>query len=168
ISPVVPLTLSAWGEINSADIYTSIGTGHEIELSDSMTVSLGVSAGYGVYEGLQGWQDVTTSVGLSVGGFSVGLNAAYRPNLAIHEKFLGNTVADKNQPLWLNGGSTVFDGMVADPAQTTGLANDLIINAINANTSLAALAPGGYTYTPRKKLPRVVYWLNLGYTLELL
>ena len=167
-TPVVPLTLSAYGELTSADMYFSAGTEHEIELSDSMAISLGVSTGYGVYAGLQGWQDITGSVGLSVGGFSVGFNAAYRPNLAIHEKVLGNTPGDKNIPLWLNGGSTVFDGMVADPGQTTGLANDLIVQAINANNALKGHSYGNYSYTPRKKLPRVVYWLNIGYTLEIL
>ncbi|MCB1168646.1 MAG: hypothetical protein KDK33_20995, partial [Leptospiraceae bacterium] len=64
----------------------------------------------------------------------------------------------------LTGASTQFDGLVEDPSKNNGMVNSYI------NSQVAAvLDPAGtiqYTYTPRQKLPRVIYYVSLGYSVS--
>lgn len=154
------LGITYYAEVNGdggeGTTYTYIDYGYDIELGGDMSLGLGVGAGYQVQNQLQGWRNVDAGVSLGMGGFSVGVTAVYRPNLA----FFDTDSAGKNVPAWLANGSTKFDGQVADPSKTTGLANSYINSLISTSID----PTGGFTYTPRQKLPTVVYYVSLGYS----
>ncbi len=156
------LGITYYAEVNGdgaeGTTYTYIDYGYDIDLGNDMSLGLGVGAGYQVQNQLQGWRNVDAGVSFGIGGFSVGFNAIYRPNLA----FFDSDTAGKNVPAWLANGSTKFDGLVADPSKTTGLANAYINNLV----STAVDPSGGWTYTPRQKLPSVVYYVSLGYSMS--
>ena len=154
------LGITYYAEVNGdgaeGTTYTYIDYGYDIEVSDSMSIGLGVGAGYQVQNQLQGWRNVDAGISFGFGDFSVGVTAVYRPNLA----FFDSDTAGKNVPAWLANGSTKFDGQVGDPSKTTGLANSYI----NSLVSTSIDPTGGFTYTPRQKLPSVVYYVSLGYS----
>ena len=141
--------------------YTYIGYGYDIEVNDNFTVGLSTGAGYATANGYQGWKNVDAGVSFGFGNFSLGINAAYRPNFEFLEF---SDTAGKNAPTWLTGASTQFDGLVEDPSKNNGMVNSYI------NSQVAAvLDPAGtiqYTYTPRQKLPRVIYYVSLGYSVS--
>jgi hypothetical protein len=144
------------GDGSEGTTYTYIDYGYDIDLGGDQSLGLGVGAGYQTLNGYQNWRNVDAGVSYSIGGFSIGLNAVYRPDLSFFDGDAGNRFAQS----WINGGSNGFDGQVADPSQTVGFANSYVNSLVSA-----ALDPtGGYTYTPRQKLPRVVYFVSVGYS----
>lgn len=135
--------------------YTYLSYGYDIEVNDNFTVGLSTGAGYATKNDFQGWKNIDAGVSFGFGNFSVGLNAAYRPNLTFFEV---SDTARKNVPAWITNGSTAFDGYVLDPSKNTGMANSYI-NGLVTNAV-------GYTYTPRQKLPRVIYYVSAGYSVS--
>ncbi len=160
------LALAAYYDIGSGAQYYNASLGHDFELSESVALSAGVGAGYGVFTGMQGVMDVTYSLGMSFGDFSVGLNLVNRPDLKMYD---GDSTS-KNVPAWIVGGSTNTDGLVADPSQNNGLVNEVVNgaigNMINGVSPAAALYPDdlGYSYTPRQKLPSNLFYVSFGYS----
>ncbi len=133
-----------------------------IDLTKSLQLNLAASAGYKVQSKMQGWNDVTGLLGVTFSGIAVSINAAYRPDMRFHEAFQGSGDTNTDLPVWINGGSTTRDGFVADPSKSQGLLND----AVNGQISQVLYGQHGstLTYTPRAKLPSVIYWASIGYT----
>ena len=124
---------------------------------ENKTVKLegSLGAGYKVKNGLQGWNDVTGALSVTVSGITIAVNVANRPDLRF---FDGDT--NTKLPMWADGTSGSGDGLVEDPSKSQGLFND-IVNA----TLTSALYPGTTTsYVPRSKLPHNIVWLTAGYT----
>jgi len=155
------VTLALYSDIQSSNYYWNLSYGSDMELSKAMALDYSVALGYGQRQNLQGIQDVTGHVGVTSGAFSAGINAAYRPDYRLIETTDPNT----SLPLWVNGGSTAADGLVEDPSKNTGIMNTLINGIIGSTLQQGTALP--YTYTPRTKLPRVLVWLNFGYSVEL-
>ena len=155
--PVLPeLTLAAYTNIDASDKYQyyNLGYGKELEISKNLAVGLAIGVGYQVQDQLQGWKDVTGGITFSIGKFSLGINAAHRPDMRFYDTDTNTTI-----PLWLQGGSNARDGQVADPASINGPINSYVNDAISQAV--------GFEYTPRKKLPQNIYWVNAGYTIEI-
>lgn len=133
-----------------------------IELADDMTLDLGVNTAYKVSAGKQGWSDAGASVGVSMGGFSIGLNVVRR----LDRKWFDDDAAPGALPVYLEGGSTNTDGLIADPSRT-GQLDQLVAAEITneVNTALAAAgSPFAYTYTYRQEVPLTLYYLSASYT----
>ncbi len=164
--PFLPeLTAAMWTDIDSSVNYYNLSYGSGIEVADGISIDYGAGVGYGsgyLAKRVQGIQDVTGSIGVSLYGFSVAYNISYRPNLEFFDTDGGNL----DSANWINGGSSAGDGLVADPGRTTGLVNSFINNTINTNLA-ANPNTAGYTYTPRQKLPSTVWWVSLGYSFSI-
>ena len=112
--PFLPqLTLETVMDISSSDDYFFLSYGDEHELDESLEMGVGYSlgVGYNVTSHLQGVRDVTGEVNFNIMGFFVGLEATYRPNLAF---FDDDGITWQDAPMWVVGGSTTSDGLVAD------------------------------------------------------
>ncbi len=136
-------------------------------LSDDLELGYGLSAGYGVANRLQGWQDITANLSLSFSGFKFALNGSYRPDLRWYDTDSLGKGSD-NLPVWLVGGSSRADGLVQDPSRI----NDPVQRAVNRYLSQAINDGAGYpantyVYTQRQRLPRLLYWITLGYTISI-
>ena len=143
--------------------YYNIGYADERKLSKTLSVNWGVGAGYLRTKDKQGVSDITATVGVSVAGFSVSVNAANRPDLHMSDDSDPNT----RYSLAAFGGSNNRDGQIADPSKTSGLINAAINNAIQTTVFDPAFGTGNYVYTPRSKLPKTVFWVSAAYTVEL-
>lgn len=121
-----------------------------------------LTAGYGVQPGLNNWQDVTAGVGVEIAGFNIGLYAVYRPHLAFFDP---DTSVGRDVPAWLAGGSTRFDGLAPDPSRTNGMVNSDLNQLLTG--ALRPFAGSLYSYTPRQKIPRVLYYANIGYSFSI-
>ncbi|HMU82967.1 MAG TPA: hypothetical protein PKC35_06475, partial [Leptospiraceae bacterium] len=153
------LKLYAGADVIRSDQYYKLTYSHEFPINDSMSVSVNTGPGYMVTQNLQGVRDVPTTVQLNVKGFNVGFNAVYRPKLEFFDTDTATTRA-----VWLDGGSTKADGLVADPSKyQAGVVSDAINGAI---TQAVRTRSGNtnYNYVPRQKLPHWLYFVNLGYT----
>lgn len=147
------LSLAAYFDITSNNQYYNASYGQEYEISENVAWNWGVGAGYGVFPGgKQGMMDVTGSVGMSFGGFSIGLNIAHRPDLWMYDD------GSSKIPEWLSGDNG-YDGMVADPAGQYGLTNEL------TNTYVSSVI--GISYQPMQKLPKDLVWINFGYSFSI-
>ena len=118
---------------------------------------------HGVYDRLQALQDVTAMLGLDYYGFYLELHSAYRPNLRLYD-FDSAGDGSNQLPVWLLGESSDADGLVADPSRQYGYVNHYINRQIEAFMQQGI---ADYTYTPRQKLPRVLYWASFGYSFTL-
>ncbi|MCR9141865.1 MAG: hypothetical protein NXI24_06405 [bacterium] len=164
--PFLPeLGLSVNADIDSSVMYYNLSYGSGVEITDGVSLDYGAGVGYGngyLGKRVQGIQDVTGSIGISAYGFSVAYNIAYRPNL---EFFDEDTSGNRNNPSWINGSSTAGDGLVADPSQTNGFVRTTINNGIG--TAISNASGVNYTYTPRQKLPRTLWWISAGYSFSI-
>lgn len=164
--PFLPdLSLSAHTDIDSSVAYYNLSYGSGLDITDGISLDYGAGVGYGSgYAGkrVQGIQDVTGSVGITAYGFNVTYNVAYRPNLEFFDTDTGNL----DSANYINGGSSAGDGLVADPAQTTGLVNSFVNSTINTNLA-ADPRTAGYTYAPRQKLPKTLWWISAGYSFSI-
>jgi len=158
------LTFKVNTDVDAGGQYYQIQYSKTIKMSDLVSVNVATGPGYGVSGGstgnISGIKDVTSSVGVSVGGFHIGFNSAYRPNMKWFDSDPSTIY-----PVQLEGGSTRNDGLVADPKRAnSGWWNDLVNR--NLTYSARAFNPN-YVYTPRQKLPKWVSWVNVGYTVSL-
>ncbi len=154
--------------------YYNVAYGSSLGLTDDLSLSYKVAAGYGVQDRLSGWQDVTGSIGISFSGFTVGFNYVVRPDTRFLETVQGDdaiSLTNFNAPAELIGKSNRADGLVADPARTNGpinaYINGEIQNAINRNLPAGLPVSYTYTYTPRQKLPRTLWFVNVGYSFSI-
>lgn len=136
-------------------------------LSDDLEFGYGLSAGYGMANRLQGWQDITANLSLSFGGFKFALNGSYRPDLRWYDTDSLGKGSD-NLPVWLVGGSSRADGLVEDPSRV----NDPLQRAVNRYLTQVINEGSGYpadtyVFTQRQRLPRFLYWITLGYTISI-
>lgn len=164
--PFLPeLSLSTYVDVTSSVMYHNLAFGSGIEIADGISLDYGAGVGYGngyLAKRVQGIQDVSGSIGVSLYGFSIAYNIAYRPNLEFFDTDSGNL----DSANWLNGGSSAGDGLVADPARTTGPVNSFVNSTINTNLA-ANPQTAGYTYTPRQKLPKTLWWISVGYSFSI-
>ncbi len=152
--------------------YYQISYSGEYELTQSLNSSYNISTGYYVLNNVQGVSDVTLNYTLSHNsGVYLGINIAYRPDIKIQEWYWGSGDAvtaeafNTKLPIELNGSSNIYDGLVADPSKNLGPVNEHINKLISSQISSLLGIP--YTYTPRQKLPKYVWWLSLGYSISL-
>lgn len=162
-------SLTAAGARQSSEFddasYYNIAYGSGVELSEDLKLTYKVAAGYGMVNRIQGWQDVTGTVGVTFSGFSVGFNYVYRPDLRFFDLDAISST-NTNSPAWLNGNSTKGDGLVGDPSQTNGAVNAYINSQIQGIID-QGIGAGVYTYTPRQKLPRTLWFVNVGYSFSI-
>ncbi|MBX7056522.1 MAG: hypothetical protein K1X75_00560 [Leptospirales bacterium] len=147
------LSTGIYGDIQANTLYVPV----TIEFAPE-PFFFSLSAGYGVAPGVNNWQDLTGGIGFALSGFNVGLYVVYRPTLA----FFDTDTAGRDVPAWMVGGSTKYDGLVADPSKTNGAVNSDLNNLYKS--FLTPQIGSVYNYTPRQKLPRVLYYLNVGYS----
>ena len=90
--PFLPdLSLSMYTQLNDSVNYYNLSYGSGVEITDGISLDYGAGVGYGVRSKLQGVQDVTGSVGVTVYGFSIAYNVSYRPTLAFFDEDTGNS-----------------------------------------------------------------------------
>ncbi len=146
--------------------YYSVSYGRDI-IED--TLSFGITAGYQVQNNLQGFNNVTANLSYSISGFTIGLNLVYRPDLKM---VVENGGTRTNLPVELLGGARLEDGMAQDYSQTNGPLNAAINSQVGAAIQTALQTATGnsaltYSYTPRAKLPKMLYYVSAGYTIEM-
>lgn len=179
--PMLPdLTAKIYGDVVSSNQYYQLVYAKTIAINDSVAVSVSTGPGYSiernifsggtaaaaflpgadVAQTISGWRDWTSSVGVTVKGFNVNFNAAYRPDLRFFDSdFATSRIVEAD------GGSTNADGMVADPKlAASGLTGDMVTRSISRSVQRLN---SNYTYTSRQKLPTWLYWVNLGYTITI-
>ncbi|MEQ9363823.1 MAG: hypothetical protein RIF32_06255 [Leptospirales bacterium] len=153
------LSLSLYSDIASSNQYYNLGYGSGVDIADGISLDYGVGVGYGVKADLKGIQDVTGSVGVTLYGFSVAYNFSVRPDLRFHD----GDAAGGASAQWINGGSTNADGLTEDFSQKYG------VNEVIKSTVQSALEVGNsnFVYTPRSKIPRMVWWVSAGYSFSI-
>ncbi|MBL8018134.1 MAG: hypothetical protein JNM27_00595 [Leptospirales bacterium] len=180
--PMFPdLTAKAYHDIVNSNQYYQLVYSKTIAINDKVSVGVTTGPSYSIVSNqysltgagalnqtnvvqdtqqtVQGWKDWTSNVSVILGGLTVGLNAAYRPDLRFYDSDLAT-----NRVVALDGQSTMDDGLVNDPSKVgNGLASDLVQLFVNSNQRVLALNPR-YAWTPRQKLPKWIYWANVGYT----
>ena len=176
--PMFPdLTAKIYGDIVTSSQYYQLVYAKTINVNDSVAVSVSTGPGYSIQNNgyslstlasaypqganlpqtIAGWRDWTSSVGVTVKGFNVNVNAAYRPDL----RFFDGDMAT-SRLVELDGGSTNDDGLVADPKYVgAGPVGDIYQRSVSRQMA-ARTGNASYSYTPRQKLPKWVYWVNLG------
>lgn len=152
-------------DIGSPGNYHSLGISEEWNLTDKLVFDAGIRFGYGVLRNLQGMQDVTADIQFFYEGFFIGATAAYRPNLAFFDT--DEAVPVNRTAGWLTGRSSNTDGLVADPSRLYGPVN-VILNQQIQNFLDTTNGPQPYQYTPRQKLPRILYAFRIGYEFRLM
>jgi len=179
--PMFPdLTAKIYGDIVNSNQYYQLVYAKTIAINDSVAVSVSTGPGYSIernlYSGgalasafpaganaaqtVSGWRDWTSSVGVTVKGFNVNFNAAYRPDL----RFFDGDFAT-SRLVEADGGSTNHDGLVADPKLTnSGAVGDILQRSV---TRSGQRLNSNYAFTARQKLPNWLYWVNLGYTITI-
>ncbi len=168
--PFLPdLSLTMYSETDSSEQYYNLSYGSSFDIADGISLDYGVGVGYGVWENLKGVQDVTGSIGISAYGFYLAYNFAVRPNIAFHEQLLGEDSYGEAVPAWIDGESTYGDGLVADPSLNNGVLNAAVNGAIGNFLNATTMGTSGrtYSYTPRQKMPRTLWWLSVGYSFSI-
>ncbi len=156
------LSLAMYDDLRSSDQYYKLAYGHEFEFTENASLALGASAGYGVISvpsQRQGMMDVAGNATFTFHGLRIGANVVYRPD----PKMYDTDTTPNYVPAWIDGASTSTDGMVADPSKNYGLMNELV-NGIASQYVSSSTGLTGYSYTPRQKLPRTLYWFSIGYS----
>ncbi|MCB1320273.1 MAG: hypothetical protein KDK34_08470, partial [Leptospiraceae bacterium] len=107
------MTLSIYKELEGGPVaggsgsYYSVSFGDGAEVSEGIEVFGSVNFGYSVRPQLQGWQDVTASAGVSLYGFTVSYNIAYRPDMRLHDNdyYEANQGGEAHEdlPVWILG-----------------------------------------------------------------
>lgn len=187
------LTITVYDDTRVGNTYTKIAYSSSMKMmGDAIELKYGISAGYGAKQlyatqtvafggcaavpcsaaslsvtapsqSIQGWQDVTGNVAVAhKSGFYVGFNVAYRPDLRFVDP---DTAGNPHKPLWVDGGSTVSDGKIADPSRTNGYVNKVINTRLQ--TAMNGAGNANFSYTPRQDIPKYVYWLNVGYKVDI-
>ena len=80
------LYLNVYSAVRDTTDYYQIGYGYELELSDDLGLSFDIAAGYQIDENIDGWKDITGSVGVSAYGIDLSLNAASRGNSKFYDE----------------------------------------------------------------------------------
>ena len=162
-SPFLPeLALEISSDMQNSERYFALMWEQEIMLTDSQSLVLLMSAGYGVRNKLRGVQDITLNPRYYIGNFFVGAIVSYRPKLAFFDE---DEDADSTSPYWLAGGSSRSDGLVVDPSRQNGYINQALNLYIENYFQTTLGAGAGYSYSPRQKMPRTIWALQMGYTL---
>ncbi|MEQ8351841.1 MAG: hypothetical protein RH862_10175 [Leptospiraceae bacterium] len=159
------LTFSYYSELTNIWQYIQLGYADSYGISDTIAIDYGLSAAYSVYNQVQGMNDISANLGVSAtmgnGTFLISYNVSYRPELKLYE-WLYDADAYNNLPVWIDGGSTGFDGMVTDPSRSQGIINDYVNNTVTTQIQNQT-GNANYTYTPRMKIPRFVHYVKFGY-----
>ncbi len=166
------LKYSIYNDMRIHTIYYNINYSGDYELTKDITSSYSIGAGYYVFNQVQGISDITLNYTIShSSGFNIGFNVVYRPDLKIQDYYFGSgdfitgEVNIAKLPIDINGESTIYDGKVADPSKSLGAVNEYINNLLSTNISNTLGIP--YTYTPRQKLPRYLWWISIGYSITI-
>lgn len=147
----------------AGSMYDYLAYTKDIEISKDTKITIAPGVGYATStsQKIAGVKNVNLPITLTLGGFHVGVTGVYRPTLAFFE-----TDTARGSGASLYGGSTMTDGLVADPAKNNGLMNAVLNQKIT--TAIGAALPAGtgitYTYTPRASLPKSLVYFTAGYT----
>lgn len=160
--PMLPaLTASMYDDVDKNNYYYNLTYASNFGIAEGVTLDYAAGVGYAqgyLDRKVQGIQDVTGKIGVTAYGFSVAFNVAHRPNLHIFDPD-ANGLQTAN---WLVGGSSRGDGLIADPSQVGAIYsefNNAIGNALKNPSGVSS-----FSYTPRQKLPKNLYFVNFGYT----
>ncbi|MBE7438320.1 MAG: hypothetical protein HS115_07680 [Spirochaetales bacterium] len=165
------ISLTVWA--STSQWFTTLAYDPSFSLTgdeDGPSVGLLLATSYRVQTRRQGWSNSDVGVNFSSGGFSLAVNATYRHSCAPYDDDLNTDL-----PLHWQGGSSDRDCMVRDFSQTDGLLNSWKNTVIQNEVRTAlgnALHPDNflaknYTYVPRQKIPPILYWVSLGYSMEI-
>ena len=153
------LALAAYFETFTHSQYYTLTYENALEITKSFQLKGKLLAAYNVQNTKTGLAHIDGRIGAHYGGFGFGVNASYRYDVRFFDLDVNS-----HGPQWLDGLSTNGDGLVADPARSGGFLNDYL-NAHIQNFLKTTGANANYVYTPRQKMPRVLYWLDLSYTM---
>jgi len=165
------ISLTVWA--SSSQWFTTLAYDPSFSLGgdeDGPSIGLLLATSYRVQTRRQGLSNSDIGVNFSSHGFTIAANATYRHSCAPYDDDLNTDL-----PLHWQGGSSDRDCMVQDFSQTDGLLNSWKNNAIQSEIRTAlgnALGTGNflaqhYTYVPRQKIPPVLYWFSVGYSLQI-
>ncbi len=145
------------GYAGSTYNYLSYSIGVDLGENAALDISPGVAYATDTSLKIQGWKNADLPITLSIGDFFIGVTGVYRIDTRFYE---GDS--STSDAVSILGETSNGDGLVADPAQTNGIANtyvnSLVTSAIGDPTGY------GYTYTPTQKLPKFVYYYTVGYS----
>jgi hypothetical protein len=166
------LRFSLYEDLQVHTIYYNLSYGGEYNLTSELKSSYNLSSGYYVMNNVQGVSDITLNYTISHNsGFSFGINLAFRPDLWIQDYYFGSgdlitgELFNTKLPIDLTGNSTIYDGKVADPSKNLGPINEYVNAQISNIITNSTGIP--YTYIPRQKLPKFLWWISLGYSIEI-
>ncbi|MCB1171909.1 MAG: hypothetical protein KDK39_00015 [Leptospiraceae bacterium] len=142
--PFLPIvTYEVYFHISDPDHYHNLSIGDSFDLNETFSLDMSIGVGYSVLDRLQGVQDVTAEARLNFGGFFVGTTTAWRPDLRF---FDADTEAGSDSvPVWLIGGSSRADGLVADPSRQYGTYNHWFNAQVQSLLNNSAGADINYT-----------------------
>lgn len=152
---------------DTSDTYTTLAFDPELHFSDDLGLAFHLSSTHASRQKATGLMWSQAGIELRAGGFHIGLHGVYRHDWRFYDEDGFNTSA----PLWIAGGSTTADGLVEDPSRSRGMynawANAVTEVVVDEALGRQAATDFEYTYTARQKLPRVLYWVSMGYTVEI-
>lgn len=167
------LSLSTYADEESNEIFSTVALAPSIELAEGTELGFNVAANHKSREGMAGISHYDVGVSFSTGGLSIGVNGSYRENFYLVGADGDAVLQDDTGMLQLFGGSTATDGMVTDNSRTSGYFNSwantvtgIIVSEAYTKDSSKGVLPA-YSYTPRQKLPRWVYYTSIAYTVEM-
>lgn len=161
--PMLPeVSLYLGSDVIRSNQYYRLAYSKEFEITEAFYIGIDTGPGYAVNEKFQGWNDITSTLEFGYSGFNITFNAACRPDSRFYDPdpFTTDLIA-------YDGGSTKEDGLVEDPSRfKNGFYTD-VLNAIITENVRSITGNPNYTYIPRQKIPRWLYWVNFGYSTTL-
>ncbi len=154
------LSLTSYADMVNSNQYHQLSYATDWDITSDFEITFEGGPAYAVNSGIQGWHDVTGRLGVQYAGLSAGVNAACRPKRAFFTDAENTT-----RPLEWDGSDRASQGLITDPSQNNGLFNDAR-NAFITQAVRRATGNQFYTYTPRQKIPRWIYWVDASYTVE--
>lgn len=164
--PFLPdVSLLLLSDVVNSDQYWKLSYGKEIEISETQKIDAGIAAAYGVQSNLQGLMDVPLTLGYTISGFRIGVEAVCRPQSKMYD---AGYSGDTNTPsaIQIDGASNIVDRRIPDPSKTKGFANQ-VVNGMIQSSIRERTGNTSYNYTPRQRIPRWLYSVNLGYSTSL-
>jgi hypothetical protein len=165
------LSFTILADVVNSDQYMKLAYTKEFEIKENLKADVSAGLGYmslgtsGQSDSFHGLADSPFGAGISWNGFRFGLEATYRHSYDIYDSQVDGDPRT-SRALYIDGGSTAGDGLVADPSRTKGFGNQLV-NSLITSRVRAMTNNTSYTYTPRQKVPRWLYAVNVSYSTSL-
>ncbi|HMU82099.1 MAG TPA: hypothetical protein PKE49_14500 [Leptospiraceae bacterium] len=165
------LSFTILADVVNSDQYMKLAYTKEFEIKENLKADVSAGLGYmslgtsGQSDSFHGLADSPFGAGISWNGFRFGLEATYRHSYDIYDSQVDGDPRT-SRALYIDGGSTAGDGLVTDPSRTKGFGNQLV-NSLITSRVRAMTNNTSYTYTPRQKVPRWLYAVNVSYSTSL-